>query len=61
VNKDVLDEFELDKKGQQFGVPEDKFEDLADDTGAKLSFDARYQVYSAFFYYHAFTNYGMCQ
>lgn len=58
VNKELLDKFDLDDKGQQFGVPEDRFEDLADDTGAKLSFDARYQVYSAFFYYHAFTNYA---
>jgi hypothetical protein len=58
VNKESLDEFELDEKGQQFGVPEDKFEDLADQTGAKLSIDARYQVYSAFFYYHAFTSYA---
>ena len=58
VNKELLDQFELDEKGQQFGVPEDKFEDLADHTGAKLSIDARYQVYSAFFYYHAFTSYA---
>jgi hypothetical protein len=58
VNKELLDEFELDEKGQQFGVPEDRFEDLADQTGAKLSIDASYQVYSAFFYYHAFTSYA---
>lgn len=58
VNKESLDDFDLDEKGQLFGVPEDKFEDLADHTGAKLSIDARYQVYSAFFYFHAFTNYA---
>ena len=58
VNKRLLDKNDLDEHGQLYSVPEAKFEGLADHTGAKLPFEAGYQVYSVFFYYHSYTDYA---
>ena len=58
VDKELLDKNDLDDQGQLYGIPEATFEGLIDHTGAKLSFEVGYQVYSAFFYYHGFTDYA---
>ena len=58
VDRRRLDKHDLDDRGQLYGIPEATFEGLTDHTGAKLSFEVGYQVYSAFFYYHGFTNYA---
>jgi len=58
VNKQLLDEAQLDEQGQLYGIPEAQFEDLIDSTGEKLPFEVGYQVYSTFFYYHAYTEYA---
>ena len=54
VNKKLLDDQALDEHRQLHAIPEDKFKDLIDSNGKKLSFDTAYQVYSAFVYYHSF-------
>ncbi|MBW1868372.1 MAG: hypothetical protein JRI73_03560, partial [Deltaproteobacteria bacterium] len=54
VNKQLLDDRALDEHGQLWAIPEAKFKVLIDSTGKKLSFDAAYQVYSAFVYYHSY-------
>lgn len=58
VNKDLLDANGIDEHGELYSVPEDTFEDLEDDSGAKLPFEVGYQVYSAFYYYHSYTDYA---
>jgi hypothetical protein len=58
VNKQRLDKAGLDEEGQLYGIPEAQFEDLIDSTGEKLPFEVGYQVYSAFFYYHGYTDYA---
>ena len=58
VNKQLLDDRALDNHGQLYAIPEEKFKVLIDSTGKKLSFDAAYQVYSAFVYYHSFVAYA---
>jgi hypothetical protein len=58
VNKSLLDKAGPDEQGQLYGIPEAKFEDLVDSTGEKLPFEVAYQVYSAFFYYHGYTEYA---
>lgn len=55
VNKDLLDANQIDEQGQLYSVPEETFENLEDDSGAKLPFEVGYQVYSAFYYYHSYT------
>ena len=51
LNKDGVD-----NQGQMLGIPHTKFEKLTDSTGAKLSIEAQYQVYSAFSYFHSWCN-----
>jgi len=46
----------LDTEGLMLGIPHDKFENMTDDTGATLSIEAQYQVYSAFIYFHSWCN-----
>jgi hypothetical protein len=46
----------LDSEGLMLGIPHDKFENMTDDTGATLSIEAQYQVYSAFIYFHSWCN-----
>lgn len=46
----------LDKKGQVFGIPHEKFQNLEDEAGAKLPDDATYKVYNTFIDFHAFCN-----
>jgi hypothetical protein len=58
VNKQLLDDAQLDEQGQLYGIPEAQFEDLIDSTGEKLPFEVGYQVYSTFFYYHGYTEYA---
>lgn len=58
VNRDLLDKDGIDESGQLYGVPDEQFEGLTDHAGAKLPFEVGYQVYSAFFYYHGFTDYA---
>lgn len=58
VNKQLLDDRALDEHGQLYAIPEEKFKVLIDSTGKKLSFDAAYQVYSAFVYYHSYVAYA---
>ena len=58
VNKDLLDTNGIDENGELFSVPEETFENLEDDTGVKLPFEVGYQVYSAFYYYHSFTDFA---
>ena len=58
VNKDLLDENGIDANGELYSVPEDIFEDMEDSTGATLPFEIGYQVYSAFYYYHSYTDYA---
>lgn len=58
VNKDLLDANGIDGKGRLYSVPEDAFDDLMDASGTALPFDVRYQVYSAFFYFHSYTDYA---
>jgi len=58
VNKDLLDANGIDQNGELYSVPEETFEGLIDDSGAKLAFEVGYQVYSAFYYYHSFTDYA---
>ncbi|MFC2029220.1 hypothetical protein ACFLWA_00650 [Chloroflexota bacterium] len=58
VNKSLLDKAGLDEQRQLYGIPEAQFEDLVDSTGEKLPFEVAYQVYSAFFYYHGYTDYA---
>jgi hypothetical protein len=55
INKQLLDDRALDEHGQLYAIPEEKFKVLIDNTDKKLSFDAAYQVYSAFVYYHSYT------
>jgi hypothetical protein len=57
VNKDLLDANGIDENGELYSVPEETFEGLEDDSGAKLPFEVGYQVYSAFYYYHSYTDY----
>jgi hypothetical protein len=58
VNKDLLDANGIDENGELYSVPEKTFEGLEDDSGAKLPFEVGYQVYSAFYYYHSYTDYA---
>jgi hypothetical protein len=58
VNKELLDANGIDENGELYSVPEEIFEDLEDDSGAKLPFEIGYQVYSAFYYYHSYTDYA---
>jgi hypothetical protein len=58
VNKDFLDANGIDENDELYSVPEETFEDLVDDSGAKLPFEVGYQVYSAFYYYHSYTDYA---
>ena len=58
VNKDLLDANGVDAQGQLYSVPEDTFDDLVDASGTELPFEVRYQVYSAFYYFHTFTDYA---
>jgi hypothetical protein len=58
VKKELLDKAGLDEQGQLYGIPEAQFEELIDSTGEKLPFEVGYQVYSAFFYYHGYTDYA---
>ena len=58
VNKSLLDKAGLDEQGQLYGIPEAQFENLVDSTGEKLPFEVAYQVYSALFYYHGYTDYA---
>ncbi len=44
----------LDEKGQVFGVPHEKFEDLVDSRGAALAVMLRYPVYNSFIDFHGF-------
>ena len=44
----------MDEKGQVFGIPHDKFEDLVDSRGNKLPVTLRYPVYNSFIDFHAF-------
>jgi hypothetical protein len=44
----------MDEKGQVFGIPHDKFEDLVDSRGAKLDVEHQYFVYNSFIDFHAF-------
>ncbi|UCD38756.1 MAG: hypothetical protein JSW54_04555 [Fidelibacterota bacterium] len=57
-NEQALDEDMLDEQGQLYGIPESRFMDLVDETGAKLSFDLGYQVYSTFQYFHSYTQFA---
>jgi hypothetical protein len=57
-NEQALDDNMLDEHGQLYGIPESRFKDLVDGTGAKLSFDVGYQVYSTFQYYHTYTQFA---
>ena len=52
----LLNEEGLDDQGLMLGIPHSKFENLKDSTGAKLSIEAQYQVYSAFSYFHSWCN-----
>jgi len=45
-----------DEKGQVFGIPHAKFEDIADSRGAKLPVGIRYFVYNCFIDFHAFND-----
>ena len=58
VNKDLLDANGIDENGELYSVPEETFEGLEDDSGAKLPFEVGYQVYSAFYYYHSYTDFA---
>jgi hypothetical protein len=58
VNKELLDANGIDENGELYSVPEETFEDLEDDSGAKLPFEVGYQVYSAFYYYHSYTDFA---
>jgi len=58
VNKDLLDASGIDQNGELYSVPEETFEGLVDDSGTKLPFEVGYQVYSAFYYYHSYTDYA---
>ena len=58
VNKDLLDANGIDQNGELYSVPEETFEGLVDDSGAQLPFEVGYQVYSAFYYYHSYTDYA---
>ena len=58
VNKDLLDANGIDENGELYSVPEETFEGLEDDSGAQLPFEVGYQVYSAFYYYHSYTDYA---
>lgn len=43
-----------DEKGQVFGIPHDKFENLVDSRGAKLDVEHQYFVYNSFIDFHGF-------
>jgi hypothetical protein len=58
VNKDLLDANGIDQNGELYSVPEETFESLVDDSDAKLPFEVGYQVYSAFYYFHSYTDYA---
>jgi len=58
VNKDLLDANGIDENGELYSVPEETFEGLEDDNGTQLPFEVGYQVYSAFYYYHSYTDYA---
>jgi hypothetical protein len=58
VNKELLDANGIDENGELYSVPEEIFEGLVDDSGAELPFEVGYQVYSAFYYYHSYTDYA---
>jgi len=44
----------MDEKGQVFGIPHDKFENLVDSRGAKLDVEHGYFVYNSFIDFHGF-------
>ncbi|MFC1960031.1 hypothetical protein ACFLYO_04930 [Chloroflexota bacterium] len=58
VNKDDLDDEDLDEQGRLFGIPEDIFAELTDSTGAKLPIEVAYQIYSLVMYYPAHVDYA---
>jgi hypothetical protein len=55
-SKQLLNEEGLDSQGQMMGIPHTKFDKLTDGTGAKLSIELPYQIYSAFTYFHTCCN-----
>lgn len=44
----------MDGKGQVFGIPHEKFEDLTTSSGGKLSGPAAYPVYNSFIDFHSY-------
>ncbi len=44
----------MDEKGQVFGIPHDKFENLMDSRGAKIDVEHQYFVYNSFIDFHGF-------
>lgn len=46
----------MDEKGQVFGIPHSKFENIADSRGNKLAPVIRYAVYNNFIDFHAFND-----
>lgn len=58
VNKNLLNANGIDANGELYSVPEETFEGLEDNSGAKLPFEVGYQVYSAFYYYHSYTDFA---
>ncbi|MBN2092808.1 hypothetical protein JW964_24520 [candidate division KSB1 bacterium] len=43
-----------DEKGQMFGIPHDKFENLMDSQGKSLQQDKNYMIYNTFIDFHSF-------
>lgn len=43
-----------DEKGQMFGIPHDRFENLMDSQGKSLQQDKNYMIYNTFIDFHAF-------
>ena len=53
-DKKLLNEVNLDQEGQLFGIPNARFKNLTDSTGAPIPPEVGYQVYSMFIYYHSY-------
>jgi hypothetical protein len=58
VDKGNLDQMMYDDRGQFYGLSDEPFQNLTDNTGTSVSTDDAYQIYSAFFYYHSYVGYA---
>lgn len=58
IDRAHLDDMLYDEHGQFYGLSEEPFKTLTDSTGASVSTEDAYQIYSAFFYFHSYVGFA---